>query len=166
MLVAQLCEHDKKANTWTTHYQSNGKRLGCPALINPIKGTPGYKNKYIFIDCQWLVKTNGAAFIFIGKLGNKFLPGQFWPCLSSAYPSVPSGIAISPDFWSCGPKHRPLYCCDMKLWSDGVRRWGLNGSRQLRSKLRIIHFNWKIIKIRLMNKINFNLRLCCYQRIT
>ena len=41
------------------------------------KGTPGYKNMVIFIDCQWLVKTNFASFNFIGKLGYKFLPGQF-----------------------------------------------------------------------------------------
>ena len=47
-----------------------------------IKETPGYKNKLIFIDCQWLVKTDDATFIFIEKLGNTFLPGQFWPCLS------------------------------------------------------------------------------------
>ena len=35
-----------------------------------LKGTPGY-DKLNFIDCQWLVKTNGATFIFIGKLGKK-----------------------------------------------------------------------------------------------
>ena len=37
-----------------------------------IKGTPGYKNMLIFIDSQRLVKTNGATFIFIDKLGIKF----------------------------------------------------------------------------------------------
>ena len=46
------------------------------------KGTPGYRNKLILFDSQWLVKTDGATFIFRGKLGHKFLPGQFWPCLS------------------------------------------------------------------------------------
>ena len=79
------------------------------------KWTPGYKNKFILIDSQWLVKTNGATFIFIGKLGNKFLPGQFWLCLSFASLSVTSGLAPSPDFWSCEPKLRHLYCFDMKL---------------------------------------------------
>ena len=34
------------------------------------KGTPGSKNNKIFIDCQLLVKTNVAIFIFIGKLRN------------------------------------------------------------------------------------------------
>ena len=86
------------------------------------KGTLGYKNKLIFIDCQWLVKINGATFIFIGKLGNKSLPGQFWPCLSFASLLVPSSMAPSLDFWSCGQKFRPLYCCDMNLFGDGVGR--------------------------------------------
>ena len=58
--------------------------------IHFFKGTPGYKNKLILNDYQWLVKTNGATFIFIGKLGNKFLPGQFRPCLFFASLSVPS----------------------------------------------------------------------------
>ena len=68
-----------------------------------VKGTPGYENKLLFIDYHWLVKTNGATFIFERKLCNKFLRGQYWPCLSFASLSVPSGMAISPDFWSCGP---------------------------------------------------------------
>ena len=38
-------------------------------LINlSLKGTPGCKIKFIFFDCQSLVKTNGATFIFIAKL--------------------------------------------------------------------------------------------------
>ena len=32
-----------------------------------LKGTPGYRNKYILIDGQWSVKTNGATFIFTDK---------------------------------------------------------------------------------------------------
>ena len=53
--------------------------------FSTIKGsTPGYENMIIFTDCQWQVKKNGATLIFIGKLGNKCLPGQFWPCLSFA----------------------------------------------------------------------------------
>ena len=110
-----------------------------------IKGTLGYENKLFIIDSQWLMKTNGATFIFTGKLGNEFLRGQFWNCLSFASLSVPSGMALSPDFLSCWPKLRPLYCCDMKLCDDGVWRYGLNGSRQLLSQLRIMHFNSKII---------------------
>ena len=88
--------------------------------ISYIKETPGYKNNSTLIESQLLVKTNSATFIFIGKLSNKFLPGQFWPCLSFASLSVPSCIALSPDFWSCGPKIRPLHGCDMKLCNDGV----------------------------------------------
>ena len=60
--------------------------LAIPAIVffyfKELEGTPGYKHKLILIDSQWLVKTNGATFIFIEKLGNKSLPGQFWPCLS------------------------------------------------------------------------------------
>ena len=89
------------------------------------KGTPGHKNKLILIDSRWLVKTNSATSIFIGKLGNTFMPGQFWPCLSFASLSGPSSMALSPDFWSCGPKLRPLHWCDMNLFSDGVTTWGL-----------------------------------------
>ena len=85
-----------------------------------LKGPQIMKTSWFPIDCKWLVKLNGATFIFIGKLGNKFLPGQFWPCLSFASLSVSSGMALSPDFWSCGPKLRHLYCCDLKLWGDGV----------------------------------------------
>ena len=62
-----------------------------------VKGTPGYKNKLILIDSLSLVKTNGAASTFLAKEGNKCLPGQFWPCLAASL-SVPSGIALSPDF--------------------------------------------------------------------
>ena len=65
------------------------------------------------------MKTNGAIFIFKEKLGNKFLPGQFWPCPSFASLSVPSDMALSPDFLSCGPKLRPFDCCDMELCGDG-----------------------------------------------
>ena len=83
--------------------------------------TPDYKNKLILIDSQWLVKTNGATFFFLEKLGNKFLLGQFWPCLSFVSLSVPSGMALGPDFWSCGSKLGPLYWCDMILCNDG--RW-------------------------------------------
>ena len=65
---------------------------------------------------------NGDTFMFVGKVGDKFLPGQFWPCLSFASLSVPSGMALSPDFLSCGPKLGPLYCCDMNLFGDVVGR--------------------------------------------
>ena len=83
------------------------------------RGTPGYENKFIFIDCQSLVKTNGATLIFIGELGNKKkLPGQFRPCLSFSA----SGMTLSPDFFSCGPKLRHLNCCKMPLFGDGVGR--------------------------------------------
>ena len=58
-----------------------------------IKGTRAFKNNLIFIDIQWLVKTNGAAFIFIVKSGNKFLINQFWPCLSF------SAIKHGPKSW-------------------------------------------------------------------
>ena len=81
------------------------------------KGNPGYKNNFILIDSRWLVKTNGATFIFIGKLGNKILPVQFWSCLSFASLSVPSGMAQSLDL-SCTPKLRPLF-----LWYEFVWRW-------------------------------------------
>ena len=74
----------------------------------------------ILFDCQWLVKMNGANFIFIRKFGNKFLPGQFWPGLSFAFLSVPSGVAPSPDLLFCGPKLRLLNCCDMNLFDDRV----------------------------------------------
>ena len=47
-----------------------------------VKGAPVYENKLIFIYCRLLEKTNGATLMFIGKLGNKFLIGQFWSCLS------------------------------------------------------------------------------------
>ena len=106
-----------------------------------IKGTSGQKNKFILFDSQWSVKTNGSAFIFIEKLGNKLLPGQFGP----ASFSVPSGMALSPDFWSCGPNLGPLYCCDMEMCGDGVERYDLNEPRQLLSRLMIMHFNSKII---------------------
>ena len=99
-----------------------GKQYVSSAHSGTIKGTPGYKNKLILIDCQWLVKTNGSIFNFIGKSGNKLLPGQFWLCLTFASLSVDSGIALSPDFWSCGPKIRRVYCCDMKLFGVGVER--------------------------------------------
>ena len=91
-----------------------------------VKETPG-QNKLFFIDCQWLVKTNCATFIFIGKLGNKYCLASFGP----ASLSVPSSMLLSPDLSSCGPKLMPLYCCDMKLCGDGVGRYGLNGSHQL-----------------------------------
>ena len=87
-----------------------------------IKGTPGYENKLTLIDSHWLVKTNGVTFIFVWSLGDKFLPSQFWPFLSFSSLSVPSGMALSPEFLSCGPKLRPLYCCDMNLCCDGVGR--------------------------------------------
>ena len=51
-------------------------------LFDFLKGNPGYKNKLILIDSHWLVKTNVVSFIFIEKLGNTYLPGQFWPCLA------------------------------------------------------------------------------------
>ena len=48
-------------------------------MFLPFKGTSGYENKLIFIDCQWLVKTNCATFIFIGKLSKKKIA---WPVLA------------------------------------------------------------------------------------
>ena len=62
------------------------------------KGTPAFKTTLIFTDCQLLVKTNGATYIFIEKLDNTFLPGQFWLRLSFASLSVPLGMGLSPDF--------------------------------------------------------------------
>ena len=61
-------------------------------------------------------------FIFVRKSGNQFLTVQFWPCLPFASLSVPSGMALSPDFLSCGLNLRPLYCCNMNLCGDGVGR--------------------------------------------
>ena len=75
------------------------------------------------------METNGATCIFIEKLGNTFLPGPFWPCLSFASLSVPSGMALSPDFLACGPKLRLLNGCEMNLCVYGLGRYGLNGSR-------------------------------------
>ena len=99
-----------------------GVKKECVSFCYWIKGTAGYINKGIFLDCQWSVKTNGATFIFRGTLGNEFLLGQFWPCLSFTSLSVPSGMAPSPDFWSCVPKLRPFLSCDSKLCDDGVVR--------------------------------------------
>ena len=102
--------------SWTLRLGMTGMGLTPDAWVIKhciyIKGTPGYKNKLILIDSQWLVKTNGATCIFIEKLVPKFLPVQFWPCLSFT--------ALSPNFLSCGPKFRPFYRCDMKLCCDGV----------------------------------------------
>ena len=53
------------------------------------------------------------------EFSNKFLPGQFWPCLLVASVSVPSDMTPSPNVLSCGPKLRPLCSCDMKLCGDG-----------------------------------------------
>ena len=91
------------------------------------------------------MKTNGATFILIGKLGNTCLPGQFWPWLSFASLSVPLGKALSQDFLSCGPKLRPLYCYDIELCGDRVGRYGSNGSFQSLSQLEIMHLNFKKI---------------------
>ena len=87
-------------------------------------------------------ENNGSTLIFIEKLGNKFLPGQFWPCLYFASLSVPSGLALSSDFLSCGPN---LYCCDMKLRGDMPGKYSFYGIHQLLSQLRVMHFNPKII---------------------
>ena len=107
------------------------------------KGTPGYKNKLIFIDCQWLLNTSGSTSIFIKKWGNKFLPGQFWPCLSFvALRHGPKYLFLI--LWT---KTQPLYFCDMKLCDDGIGRQVLNGTRQLLSQLRIMYFNSKIITL-------------------
>ena len=97
---------------------------------------------------------------------HSFLPGQFWPSLSFASLSVPSGMAPSPVFLSCGPKLRHLNCCDMNLCGDRVERGDLNWSRQLLSQLRIKDINSKIIKIQILHRMNFNLRFRCCQRIT
>ena len=69
-------------------------------IVDNLKGTPSYKNRLILIDSQWLVKTDGDTFIFKEKLGNKFLPGTFWPCLSSASLSVPSGMTWFLVLWT------------------------------------------------------------------
>ena len=136
----------KKSHSVKFHHWPFKMKIYDEVLIQAaIKGTPGYENKLIFIDSQLLLKTKGATFNFMEKLGNRFLPGQFWPCLSFASLSVPSGMAQSPDFWSCGPQLRPLYCCDLKLCCGGVGRWGLIGSLQLLSQLKIMHLNSKII---------------------
>ena len=44
----------------------------------------------------------------------------------------------------------------------------MNGFHQLLVQLRIMHFNSKIISfiIKILHKMNFCLRFCCYQRIT
>ena len=57
-----------------------------------IKETPGYRHKLILIDSQWLVKTNGATFIFIEKLGKKF-------CLASFGPASPLPLFQCPQAW-------------------------------------------------------------------
>ena len=44
-----------------------------------LKGTPGYKNKLIFVALEWFVKTSGANLIFIAKLGLKKIS---WPVLT------------------------------------------------------------------------------------
>ena len=67
-------------------------------ILGMFTGTPDLKNKLILIDSQWLVKINGATIFFMEKLRNKFLRGQFWPCLTFAPLSVPSGMAQNPDF--------------------------------------------------------------------
>ena len=84
--------------------------------IYTIKATPGYKNKFILIDSQWLVKTNGATFIFIEKLGNKFLPGQFWPCLSF------SVLRHGPKSWFLILWTKAQ--ASLLLWYEFVRWWG------------------------------------------
>ena len=139
---------------WCSRLQSVlAKREPCWVLIDNvqerivcIKGTPGCKNKLILIDSQLFGKTNGVTFIFIEKLGDTFLPDQFWQCLSFASLSVPSSMAFSPDFWSCEPTLKPLYCCDMKLCGDWVGIYGLNGYYQLQSQLRIMQFNSKKVR--------------------
>ena len=110
-------------------------------ILETFKGTPGYRNKLILIHSQWLVSTNGATFIFIGKLGNKFLPVQFWPSLSS------SALRHGPKSWFLilWTKAHASLLLWYKLCGDGVVRYGLNGSHQLLSKLRIMHLNSKII---------------------
>ena len=84
------------------------------------EGTPGYKNKLILIDCQWLVKTNGATFIFIEKLDNKFLPGQFLAlplfCLSF------SAIRHGPKSWFLILRTKAQ--ASLLLWYEFVWRWG------------------------------------------
>ena len=80
------------------------------------KGTPGYKQKLILIDSQRFVKT---------KLGDKLLPlASFGPASLLPLFQYPrgSGMALSPVFLSCGPKLRPLCCCDIHLCGDGVGR--------------------------------------------
>ena len=63
--------------------------------VRNIKGTPDSKNKLTFIDCR-LVKTNGATFIFLRKLGNTFFRGSFWPFLSFTSLAVSSLLKHGP----------------------------------------------------------------------
>ena len=105
-----------------------------------LEGTPGYKtSQFSLIVNYWkhmvlllTLQGNSVTIFFLASFGRASL-------------SVPSYISQSPDFSSFGPKLRPLYCCDTNLCGDRVGRWGLNGSPQLLSQLRIMHFNSKII---------------------
>ena len=76
------------------HKIDPGQRGVSGPFDSSIKGTPGNRRKLIFIACE-LVKTNGAIFIFIEKSGKKNV-GQH--SFGPASLSVPSGMALSPDF--------------------------------------------------------------------
>ena len=107
---------------------------------NNLEGTPGYQNKLIFIHCKLLVKASGATFMFIGKFGYMFSPGQCWPCLS--FSALRHGLkSLFLLLWT----KAQAYCCDMNLCGGWVGKQGLNGSRQLLSQLRTMPLNSKVI---------------------
>ena len=57
-----------KASGLAKFKKSSGNR--CRFFFQSFKGTPGYKNKLLFIGSQLLIKTNGAAtFVLKGILG-------------------------------------------------------------------------------------------------
>ena len=109
------------------------------------------------------MKRNGATFIFIGELGNTFFGASFGP----ASVSVLSGIiALSPDFWYCGPKLKPLYCCHTKLCGVGV---ALGGQvwMVLAAVITVLHgikkSTWKTFKVNLNSSTWVNVG---YQTLT
>ena len=97
-------------------FNSKCCQWNCCWSCNCVDKTPGYKNKLILIDGLWLVKMDGAAFIFIGQLSNTFLPGQFWPCL--CFSALRHGL--SPDFLISWTKAE----ASLLLWYKTVWWWG------------------------------------------
>ena len=84
--------------------------------FDELKGTQAYKNKWDLFNSQWWVKTNGATSIFIEKLGNKFLPGQFWPCLPFS--------ALGHDLKSWFQILRTKVQASLLFWYEIVWWWG------------------------------------------